>query len=60
MARLGHSLEVVDKVLNHAAGQSGTGRTLNAVTRVYIKHEFLEERRAALEDLGRYIENLVR
>ena len=60
MARLGHSLEVVDKILNHAAGQSGTGRTLNAVTRVYIKHEFLEERRAALEDLGRYIENLVR
>jgi integrase len=59
MARLGHPLEVVDKILNHASGSSGTGRTLNSVTRIYVKHEFLEERRAALEDLGRYIKSLV-
>jgi hypothetical protein len=60
MARLGHPLEVVDKILNHAAGHSGTGRTVNTVTRIYVKHEFLKERRAALEALGRHVEDLVR
>jgi integrase len=60
MARRGHALEVVDKILNHAAGHSGTGRTVNIVTRIYVKHEFLDERRNALEDLGCFIRDLVR
>jgi integrase len=53
MFRLGHPMEVVGKILNHATDRSRTDRTLNS------KHELLEER-AALEDLGRFISNLVR
>lgn len=59
MAELGHPIEVVDKILNHAGGRSGTGRTVNSVARIYIKHEFSEERRKALQDLGEYIRELV-
>lgn len=55
MCRLGHPLEVVDRVMNHAGGKSGTGRTLNSVTRIYCRHEFLDERGAALQDLGRHV-----
>jgi integrase len=59
MCQLGHQVEVVDRVMNHANGKTGFGRTVNAVTRVYVRHEFLEERRAALQDLGAYIRKLV-
>jgi len=59
LAELGHPIEVVDKILNHANGRSGSGRTINSVARIYIKHEFLEERRRALQDLGEYIRKLV-
>jgi integrase len=59
MARLGHPVEVVDKILNHAGGRTGIGRTINSVTRIYVRHEFLDERRAALQDLGTYVATLV-
>lgn len=52
-------VEIVDKVMNHANGKTGFGRTINSVTRIYVRHEFLEERRAALQDLGQYVRQLV-
>jgi len=54
MARLGIAPHVVDKILNHTAG------TIRGVARVYNRFEYLEERRAALEAWGRFVENLVR
>jgi integrase len=53
MARLNFPPHVVDKVLNHASG------TIRSVAPVYNRFEYLEERRAALEAWGRYVENLV-
>jgi integrase len=55
MVRLGIASDVADRILNHAAGnRKGT------IKDVYSRYEFLKERRAALEALGRYIEELVR
>jgi len=59
MARIGQDVTVVDKVLNHANGKTGFGRTVNAVTRIYVRHEFLDERRAALQALADHIKMLV-
>lgn len=59
MCRLGHPVEVADKVLNHSAGKTGTGRTVNSVTRVYVRHEFMDERRAALQGLADHVAKLV-
>ena len=53
MARLNFPPHVVDKVLNHTSG------TIRGVAAVYNRFEYLEERRAALDAWGRYIENLV-
>jgi integrase len=54
MARLGVASDVADRILNHAAGnRHGT------VKDVYQRHEFLTERKEALEKLGRCVENLV-
>jgi hypothetical protein len=53
MARLNFPPHVVDKVLNHLSG------TIHGVAAVYNRFEYLEERRAALEAWGRYIDNLV-
>jgi len=53
MARLNVAPHVVDKVLNHVSG------TIRGVAAVYNRFEYLEERRAALEAWGRYVENLV-
>jgi integrase len=53
MARLNIPPHVVDKVLNHASG------TIGGVAAVYNRFAYLEERRAALEGWGRYVENLV-
>jgi integrase len=58
MCRLGHPLHVVDKCLNHAGGKTGTGRTLNDVAQVYIKHEYLDERREAMQALGAHVAKL--
>jgi integrase len=54
MARLNFPPHVVDKVLNDASG------TIRGVAAVYNRFAYLEERRAALEAWGRYVENLVK
>jgi integrase len=54
MARLGIAPHVVDKVLNHTSG------TIRGVAAIYNRFDYVEERRAALESWGRYVENLVR
>lgn len=59
MARLGHPVEIVDRIMNHSGGRTGIGRTINSLTRIYVKHEFMAERRTALADLGGYIAALV-
>jgi integrase len=49
MARLGVAPHVADKILNHQAG------TISGVAAVYQRHDFLAERRAALEKWGAHI-----
>jgi integrase len=49
MARLGVAPHVADKILNHQAG------TISGVAAVYQRHEFLTERRAALDLWGAHI-----
>ena len=53
MARLGVAPHVADKILNHQAG------TIAGVAAVYQRHEFLAERRAALDLWGAHIGNLL-
>jgi integrase len=53
MARLGVPPHVADKILNHQSG------TISGVAAVYQRHEFLAERKLALERWGQYIESLV-
>jgi integrase len=53
MARLNFPPHVADKVLNHVSG------TIRGVAAVYNRFEYLEERRAALEAWGRYVQDLV-
>jgi integrase len=54
MARLGIAPHVADKVLNHTAG------TIRGVAAVYNRFQYLDEREAALEAWGRFVESLVR
>jgi integrase len=49
MARLGVAPHVADKVLNHQAG------TISGVAAVYQRHDFLTERRAALDLWGAHV-----
>jgi integrase len=49
MARLGISPHVADKILNHQSG------AISGVAAVYQRHEFLAERRAALDLWGEHI-----
>src|SRR5262249_33203870 len=49
MARLGVAPHVADKILNHQAG------TISGVAAVYQRHEFLAERRAALDQWGTHV-----
>ena len=53
MARLGVAPHVADKVLNHQAG------TISGVAAVYQGHEFLAERREALERWGTHLVRVV-
>ena len=53
MARLGVAPHVADKILNHVAG------TISGVAAVYQRHEFMDERRHALERWGAYVESLL-
>ena len=54
MARLGVAPHVADKILNHVAG------TISGVAAVYQRHEFLKERRDALERWGAHVAGLLR
>src|SRR5229473_1134901 len=49
MARLGIAPHVADKILNHQAG------TISGVAAVYQRHDFLAERREALETWGAHV-----
>jgi integrase len=53
MARLGVAPHVADKVLNHQTG------TISGVAAVYQRHDFLAERKDALERWGRHIAGLL-
>ena len=54
LARLGIPPHIADKVLNHTAG------TIRGVAATYNRFEYLDERRAALDAWGRFVESLVR
>ena len=49
MARLGVAPHVADKILNHQSG------TISGVAAVYQRHDFLAERREALERWGAHV-----
>jgi integrase len=53
MARLGVSLVVIEKVLNHVSG------SLAGIVGVYQRHEFGAEKRAALQQWADHVERLV-
>jgi len=53
MARLGVAPHVADKVLNHQTG------TISGVAAVYQRHEFLAERKEALERWGAHVGGLL-
>jgi integrase len=53
MARLGLAPHVADKILNHQAG------TISGVAAVYQRHDFLAERRDALELWGAHVGRVV-
>jgi integrase len=54
MARLGIAPHVADRILNHQSG------TISGVAAVYQRHEFLQERRAALEMWAAHVSSLIR
>jgi integrase len=54
MAKLGASLVVIEKVLNHVSG------SLAGIVGVYQRHEYADEKRAALQLWADYVERLVR
>jgi integrase len=54
MARLGVPPHVADKVLNHQTG------TISGVAAVYQRHEFLPERKDALERWGSHVASLLK
>ena len=54
MARLGVAPHVADKILNHQAG------TISGVAAVYQRHEFLAERRAALDLWGAHVSQILK
>jgi integrase len=53
MARLGVSLVVIEKVLNHVSG------SLAGIVGVYQRHEFAEEKRATLQQWADHVERVV-
>src|SRR5258708_1292639 len=53
MAKLNFPPHVVDRILNHTSG------TIRGVAAVYNRFAYLDERRAALEAWGRYVDNLI-
>jgi hypothetical protein len=53
MARLGIAPHVADKILNHQAG------AISGVAAVYRRHDFLAERREALERWGTHVRRII-
>ena len=53
MARLGVPPHVADKILNHQSG------TISGVAAVYQRHEFLAERKDALERWSAHLSHLL-
>ena len=53
MAPLGIPPHVADKILNHQSG------TISGVAAVYQRHEFLAERKDALERWGAHVAKIV-
>jgi integrase len=53
MARLGVPPHVADKILNHQAG------TISGVAAVYQRHDFLVERKQALDRWGAHVEQIL-
>jgi hypothetical protein len=53
MARLKIAPQVADKVINHQTG------TISGVAAVYQGHEFLAERKEALDRWGKHVESVV-
>jgi hypothetical protein len=53
MARLGIAPHVADKILNHQAG------TISGVAAVYQRHDFLAERKEALEMWGTHFRRII-
>ena len=53
MARLGIAPHVADKVLNHQAG------AISGVAAVYKRHDFLTERREALDLWGAHVDRVL-
>jgi integrase len=54
MARLGIAPHVADKILNHQTG------TISGVAAVYQRHDFLPERRKALDIWGAHVDKLLK
>jgi hypothetical protein len=54
MARLRIAPHVADKILNHQSG------TISGVAAVYQRHEFLHERKEALERWGAHVTKIVK
>jgi len=52
MARLGVAPHIADKILNHQSG------TISGVAAVYQRHEFMAERKEALERWGAHVANI--
>jgi integrase len=53
LQRLGYSIEVVEAVLNHRSG------SLKGVAGVYARHDFADEKRAALEAWADHVAHLL-
>jgi integrase len=53
MARLGVPPHVADKILNHQSG------TISGVAAIYQRHEFLAERKEALDRWGSHVEHVI-
>jgi integrase len=54
MAKLGVNLVVIEKILNHVSG------SLAGIVGVYQRHEYADEKRAALQHWADHVEKLVR
>lgn len=54
MARLGVGIHVVERLLNHVSGS-----TTGGIVAVYQQHDFRDEKRAAVETWGQFLEGLV-